>query len=129
MQDDYERPCWVYLVRDGGLVKVGLTENPTDARFNRLQSAYGPLTKMARVHCLNGGLLERRMLHKYKPINVHREKGKTGYIEWHYADLFTGWGIIVLLYWQWLKINTRLTYLGWLPILLLASILLALVWL
>ncbi len=94
VQDDYERPGWVYLVRDEGLVKIGLTENPTDARFKRLEAAYGSLTKMARVHCLNCGLLERRMLRRYEPINVHREKGKTGRTEWHDVDLFTGWEMI-----------------------------------
>lgn len=84
---------------------------------------------MARVHCLNCGLLERRMLHRYKPINVHREKGKTGRTEWHDADLFTGWRMIASLYWQCLKINFRLTVLGWMPIVLLGLALLALVWL
>jgi hypothetical protein len=111
------------------MVKVGLTENPTDYRFRRLQAAYGPLTKMARVHCLNCGWLERRMLRRYKPLNVLRDKTKTGWTEWHRADILTGWVMIAVLHWECFKFNIWLRCLASMPIAVVVLILLLLVWL
>lgn len=101
--EKHERPGWVYIMFDGEIYKIGLSQNPKIRKWY-LERDYGQLKIIAVALVLNMRRLEKTMHDRYQNVRIYRNHG-SGRTEWFRFDRSQLADAINNLHWSALQIN------------------------
>ncbi len=101
--EKHERPGWVYIMFDGQIYKIGLSQNPKIRQWY-LERDYGHLEIITAVPVLNMRWLEKTMHDRYQNVRIYRSYG-SGKTEWFGFDRRQLREVILNLYCDAFKIS------------------------